>query len=179
MLQIVIPGREFYNEKTEEFHETNPCTLVLEHSLLSVSKWESRMHKCFIDPFSEMTKDDTLEYIRCMIISPKEIDPYVFYGLNDKVIRSIFDYINDPMTGTTFSDDKNRRHVRPKKTSSEEIYWQMVEYGIPFEAEKWHLNRLMTLIKICGIKNTPSKKSKKGMDAVSRAQMNAARRKKH
>lgn len=176
MIQVRIPGKEYYNERTEEFHTTKPCTLLLEHSLLSVSKWESQTHRCFIDPFEEMTYEDTISYIRCMVVSPKEVDPYVFYGLSNSAINSILQYIQDPMTGTTFSSKDEKRHIRPKKMSSEEIYWQMVEYGIPFEAEKWHLNRLMTLIKICGIKNTPPKKHRdNGLGAIERAQKNRMR----
>lgn len=177
MLKVTIPGKEFYDTRIDEIHETKTCTLILEHSLLSVSKWESQMHRCFIDPFEKMTYDDTIAYIKCMVVSPKEVDPYVFYGLSNSAINSILEYIQDPMTGTTFNQKDGNRHVRPKKISSEEIYWQMVEYGIPFEAEKWHLERLLTLLKICGIKNTPPKKNRdSGLGAIDRAKRNRKRR---
>lgn len=176
MLNIMIPAQECFDEELSEFFYLPALNLSLEHSLLSVSKWESRWNKPFLDN-RELTKEEFIDYIRCMTIT-SNIDPRAYYRLTNDDLLKIKTYIDAPMTATTFSVNKKQPPSREKVTS-ELIYYWMVAAQIPFEAQKWHLNRLMTLIRICDIKNSkPEKMSKK--DIYSRnAALNKARRAKN
>lgn len=172
MLEIVIPEAEHFNEKTNEFFKTKSQTIKLEHSLVSVSKWESKWHVSFLN--SDKTPDEIIDYIRCMSINP--ISEETLYSLTQENLDDIESYIQDSMTATTIKDipGKHSNEV----VTSELIYYWMVALEIPFECEKWHLNRLLTLIKVCNIKNQPSKKmSRRDIYNQNRA-LNAARRKK-
>ena len=174
MLRIVIPESELFNEQTGEFISVKKQTLQLEHSLVSLSKWESKWHKPFLGK-EDKTFDETIDYIRCMTLS-QNIDPNIYTFLTQENIKEINDYIGDPMTATTFSDDGNGRNNREIITS-ELIYYWMVALNIPFECQKWHLNRLLTLIRVCNIKNQPPKKRSQGQIMSRNAALNAARRK--
>ena len=174
MLRIVIPEGQLFDEKTEEFIYTKQQTLQLEHSLVSLSKWESKWHKPFLGK-EDKTFDETIDYIRCMTLS-QNIDPNIYMFLTQENIKEINDYIGDPMTATTFSDDGNGRNNREIITSELVYYW-MVALNIPFECQKWHLNRLLTLIRVCNIKNQPPKKRSQGQIMSRNAALNAARRK--
>lgn len=173
MLVIDIPSVELYNEETEEFITTEECTLELEHSLISLSKWESKWKKPFISSDNKTT-EETIDYIRCMLLDEDKKDNIKY--LTPKDIKKINDYISDPMTATTFYEED----VGSKKKeiiTSELIYYWMVASNIPMECQNWHLNRLLTLIRICSIKNTPPKKMSK-RDIMSRNKaLNEARRK--
>lgn len=172
MLQITIPGREFYDEEKNEFITTKSVTLQLEHSLVSLSKWESKWHKPFLskDP---KTREETEDYIRCMTIN-HGVDPYIYTAIDSDLIEKINAYIDDPMTATTFKK-QNTPNSR-KIVTAEEIYYSMIAMEIPFECQKWHLNRLMTLIRVCSIRNTPSKKMSKREQSSMYSNLNAARR---
>lgn len=171
MLTIVIPKTELYDEVLNEFTIVKEQKLVLEHSLVSVSKWESKWHKPFFDR-KDKTAEETLDYIRCMSIN--QVDPLVFQCLSPSAIAMINAYIEDPMTATTISEKpKGNREI----ITAEIIYYWMVALNIPFECQKWHLNRLLTLINVCSIKSRPPKKMS-SRDVLSRnASLNAARRK--
>ena len=175
MLQITIPAREIaYDEVKNEFCYSKECTLQLEHSLVSISKWESKWHKAFL-PKNDKTFEETIDYIRCMTISPN-VDQNVYNRLTMKNITEINEYINDPMTAVYFPKE-NKSGVRDTVTS-ELIYYDMIALNIPFECQKWHLNRLLALIKVCELKSRSQKKMSRG-DILSRnAALNAARRKK-
>lgn len=172
MLQIHVKGREFYDERTNTFVSIKPTTLRLEHSLISVSKWESKWHKPFLG-LEEKPHEEELDYIKSMSLDGN-VDPMVFLSLSVSDFEAIRAYINDPMTATTFKKD-NKRGGKEVITN-EIIYYQMAELGIPFECEKWHLNRLLTLIKVCAIKRAPSKKMKKRDQMAQQRSLNAARR---
>jgi len=173
MLKIVIPKWEFYNEKTGEFITVKEIELSLEHSLVSISKWESIWHKPFLkkDP---KTLEETMSYIKCMTLTPNVQDIY-YSGLTEKNLTKIQQYIEDPMTATWFSNDANKRKGRDIITS-ELIYYWMIALNIPFECQKWHLNRLLTLIEVCNRKNAPSRKMSRKAQAQQNASINAARR---
>ena len=173
MLRILIPESELFNEQTGEFISVKKQTLQLEHSLVSLSKWESKWHKPFLGK-EDKTFDETIDYIRCMTLS-QNIDPNIYMFLTQENIKEINDYIGDPMTATTFSDDGNGRNNREIITSELVYYW-MVALNIPFECQKWHLNRLLTLIRVCNIKNTPPKKMSKRAVMSRNSALNAARR---
>ena len=174
MLPIVVKGRELFDERTETFIETKDTTLHLEHSLMSLAKWESKWHKPFLDEKTEKTNEEMKDYIRCMTIT-QNVDPMVYESLTQKNIKEIRDYIDDPMTATWFNDKKPTQG-RKKPVTAELIYYWMITLEIPFECEKWHINRLFTLIKVCQIKQNGDKKmSRKDMLSQNRA-LNAARR---
>ena len=175
MLTINIPiSPEGWDEDKQEFVEPKTQTLQLEHSLVSLSKWESKWQKPFYSK-KEMTEEETVDYIKCMTLT-KNVDPDVYNHLTNENIKDIMDYIGNPMTATTFSKEDKISNNRETITS-ELIYYWMIASNIPFECQKWHLNRLITLIRVCGVKSTPPKKRSK-RDIMSRnAAINASRRK--
>ena len=175
MLQITIPDIELWDERIGEFVCLNGATIELEHSLVSLSKWESKWQKPF---FSKEDKTDveTIDYIRCMTLS-ENVSPELYKYLSADHFRQVNEYIGNPMTATTFSNTKNSssREI----ITAELIYYWMIALQIPFECQYWHLNRLLTLVQVCNIKNEPPKKMSK-RDVMSRnAALNAARRKQH
>lgn len=176
MLQITIPSTELWDEQKEEFVYTKEKTLQLEHSLVSISKWESKWNKSFLSS-KEKTTEEIIDYIRCMTIT-QNVDPEIYTRLSNRTIQQIYDYINAPMTATVFSDTGRKGGNRDVITS-ELIYYWMIALNIPFECQKWHLNRLLTLIRVCEIKNAPPKKMSKRETMSRNAALNAARRKKY
>ena len=175
MLQITIPAvDQCWDEQKQEFVSIKEQKLQLEHSLVSLSKWESKWRKAFLAK-QDKTYAETLDYIRCMTITPN-VDPQVYNFLTVDNINQINDYIAAPMTATVFSEDNSGRNNREVVTS-ELIYYWMIALNIPFECQKWHLNRLLTLIRVCNIKNTPPKKRSKNEIMSRNAALNAARRK--
>jgi len=174
MLRITIPAAEQWDEVKQEFVFTKEQTLSLEHSLVSLSKWESKWCKAFLTK-QDKTSEETLDYIKFMTLT-QNVDPEVYNYLTNGNISEINEYIEAPMTATYFSDEKTVKTSREQVTA-ELIYYWMIALNIPFECQKWHLNRLLTLIKVCNIKNQPPKKRSK-KDVMSRnAALNAARRK--
>lgn len=174
MLTITIPAQEFFNEATQEFITTKEYTLQLEHSLVSLSKWESKWNVPFLSK-NQKTIEQTLDYIKCMTIS-QNIPPEVYNYLTNKNIQDINDYIESAMTATTFPENgnKNNREI----VTSELIYYWMISLNVPMECQKWHLNRLLTLIRVCNVKNAPPKKMSSRDIMTRNAALNAARRKK-
>lgn len=174
MLQIDIPYQEFYNEATGEFDHISPCTLNLEHSLISLSKWEQKWKKPFMSDKGN-TRAEIVDYIRCMTLN-QNVDPKIYQNLTNSQIEKVRDYITDPATATTIVDRRvNNKRATKEIITSEVIYYQMIAFGIPFSCEKWHLNRLLMLIRICGIKGTPSQMSQLDLFKENR-ELNAARR---
>ena len=174
MLTITVPAFEMWDEKNEKFVNIKECTLQLEHSLISLSKWESKWCKPFLFT-KEKTEEETLDYVRCMTLTSR-VPPEVYYGLTSENIKAINRYIEAPMTATCFGADRNGRGNREIVTS-ELIYYWMIALNIPFECQKWHLNRLLTLIRVCNIKNQPAKKMSRREIMSRNAALNAARRK--
>jgi len=178
MLTIHIPARELWDEVNEVFIVTKGATLTLEHSLVSVSKWEAKWKKPFLGD-KPRTREETIDYIRCMTIT-QHVDPDIYRNIDNATIRAVNAYINDKMTATWFSEKQDKRPSRKKIVTSEVIYSWMVSLGIPFECQKWHLNRLLTLVRVCDANNagnSPQKKQNKKQMAAERAALNAQRRK--
>lgn len=174
MLQIIVPiTPEGWDEKTEKFIEPKTKVLQLEHSLVSLSKWESKWCKPFLSK-DNMTNEETIDYIKCMTLT-QNVDPTVYEHLTQQNIDDVVQYINAPMTATTFSKDENRK-INNEIVTAELIYYWMIASQIPFECQKWHINRLITLIRVCNIKNQPPKKRSKRDIMQSNAALNAARR---
>lgn len=175
MLKITIPETEFWDEINEEFVYKKEQTLQLEHSLVSLSKWESKWHKAFLGK-QEKTDEEILDYVRCMTLT-QNVDSEIYTRLSADNYSAINAYIEDPMTATTFYEDKSTG--RNKETvTSELIYFWMISYNIPVDiCQKWHLNRLLTLIRVCNVKNAPPKKRSRREMLNRQAALNAANRK--
>lgn len=176
MLRITIPATEYWDESKEEFvTDGKEQTITLEHSLVSLSKWESKWCKAFLNPKIEKTHEETIDYIRCMTIT-QNVDSSVYDRLTGANIREIQTYIDHPMTATTFSNLAS--NGGPKEiTTSELIYYWMITFNIPMECQKWHLNRLLTLIRVCNVKNNPPKKMSRREIINKYAALNASRKK--
>lgn len=177
MLQITIQPKELWDDSRQEFiiPSVHKQTLSLEHSLVSISKWESKWHKPFIskDP---KTLEETIDYIKCMTMT-QNVNPEIYKYLTNDHISKINEYIDNPMTATYINEVKNGGLSREPVTS-ELIYYWMIALNIPVDFQKWHLNRLITLIKVCNLKNKPPKKMSKGEIMSRNAALNAARRNK-
>lgn len=169
---IIVPASEQWDEGREIFINCKETKLILMHSLLSISKWESIWKKSYLN--SKLNSDEWIDYVRCMTIN--RVDPNVYYCLTSENVADINNYINDPMTATTFTDrEPYRRHNGI--VTSEELYWLMTVNNIPFSCEKWHLNRLMTLLRIAGVRNSANpKKMPKNEILRSNHAMNEARK---
>ena len=173
MLEITIPGIELYNEDTNEFIYYDDEKIQLEHSLVSVSKWEANWCKPFLSD-KDKTPDEVLDYVKCMTITEGVSDDIYSRLTQDNFIQ-INEYIGKPMTATTFPPDQNRggREI----ITSEIIYYWMVSFNIPFECQYWHLNRLLTLVRVCNVKNNPPKKMSRNEVLNRNKALNEARKK--
>jgi hypothetical protein len=173
MLQITIPGTEYYDEKAELFVTAKETVLQLEHSLISLSKWESKWNKPFLGK-DQKTAEECADYVRCMTLT-QNVDPVVYNGVTPGLYELVNRYIEAPMSATWFKNSKGGPLNREVVTA-EIIYYWMIALNIPFECQKWHLNRLVTLIRVCNLKNAPQKKmSRKDVLSRNRA-LNASRR---
>lgn len=174
MLKITIPEREIYDESQNLFIQIKEQTIQFEHSLLSLSKWESKWCKPFLSK-DKHTVEETMDYIKCMTTT-QNVNPEVYSYLTEENVKEIIEYIEAPMTATWFS--KNQEPTTPNREiiTAELIYYWMIAFNIPFECQKWHLNRLLTLIKVCSIKNTPPKKMSKKDMINHRKSLNNARK---
>lgn len=173
MLSLTIPERELYDEANDRFVYTKETTIQLEHSLVSLAKWEAKWKKPFLQQ-DGLTGEELKDYIRCMTIT-KNVDPMIYDVLTNENYEAIRSYIDDSMTATWFREDKNAKRSR-KVVTAELIYYWMVALQIPIEFQKWHLNRLITLIRVCNEKNKPPKKMSKRDGARQQHALNAARR---
>ncbi len=174
MLPLVITlVPEQFDEGKGEFIPPVTVTLQMEHSLVSISEWESKWNKPFLAN-KGMTDEETFDYIRCMTVT-QNVDPEIYSYLSQENIKQIQQYIEAPMTATTFSKERGGKNNKEIITS-ELIYYWMISLQIPVEFQNWHINRLLTLIRVCNIKNQPPKKMSK-RDIMSRnAALNAQRR---
>ena len=174
MLEVVIEGGEFYDEINEEFIPIKPVTLRLEHSLVSISKWESKWKKPFLVERPPKTLEELRDYVRCMTLN-QNVDPKVYYALDRNTMKAISEYIDSSQTATTFSNHAAGGHSREILTS-EVIYWMMFSFNIPLDCQKWHFSRLLTLLRIFSIKNSPPKKMSKREILAQNKALNDARR---
>ena len=176
MLQLtIILTPERWDEENELFIPAKVKKLRLEHSLVSLSKWESKWCKPFISD-TDKTAEETLDYIKFMTLT-QNVEPDVYDHITDEHIRQVTEYIDLPMSAATFVEDEknNKKKVNGEKITAETLYWYMITLQIPFECQKWHLNRLITLIRFCCAKNEKPKQ----MTMAERRALNEARKKKH
>ena len=174
---ITIPEQELF-VPPDRFVNIKETTFKIEHSLVAIAKWEAKWHVPFLDPKKEKTNEMMIDYIRCMTIT-QNIDPIIYNFLPENVLKEINEYIDDPMTATWFGDQPGNRRNSEVVTAELVYYWMIVQ-NIPPEYDKWHFNRLMTLIRVCSEKNAQAsngkKMSKRSILSQNKA-LNAARRK--
>lgn len=173
MLTVHVPlsEEEFFNEITNEFEDGETFTLQLEHSLVSLSKWESFFEKPFLGP-NDKTFEETLWYIEAMTMTPN-VPPEVFLKFSQKNLDQIKNYIDAKMTATWFKAEPTKRQT--EIITAEVIYYWMISLKIPFECQHWHLNRLMTLVQVINQKNSPAKKMSRRDAAAQQRRLNAER----
>lgn len=175
MLEVTIPGTEYYDDETASFITKKDQKLALEHSLVSLAKWESKWKKPFLSKKEDLTPEENIDYVRCMTMT-QNVDPLIYLNIPPVIFEQVNQYIGDPMTATWFSKTKRGKSSNEVVTA-EILYQKMIALEIPFECQKWHLNRLLALIKVCALKGDPEKKmSKKDVYSQNRA-LNEARRK--
>lgn len=174
MLELIVPGKEFYDEDKNEFVVTKPSKLLLEHSLISLSKWESKWKKPFLS--SEKSTIETIDYIKCMTLTQSVPDD-VYNSLSRENLEAVIKYIEDPMTATKIT--RKPKGPKGETVTAEIIYYWMVALNIPFDCQKWHLNKLLTLVEVCSIKNQPPKKMSRSEILKQNREINAARKAKY
>jgi len=173
MLEITVPGIEFFDDDTEEFITVGDTVIRLEHSLVSLSKWESLWEKPFLSEEAK-TVEQTMSYIRLMLLTPN-VATDVLVRLSEDNINDINGYINAKQSATFFNESIQPAHKKEIITS-ELIYYWMLTLNVPIECEEWHLNRLFTLIKVCSEKNAPQKKRGRREILDDHARINAQNR---
>ena len=174
MLTLSVGETDAYDEELSAFIKVGGVRVDFEHSLVSLSKWESHFKKPFLSN-DEKTPDETLWYIRAMALTPN-VPPEVFYKLSNENISAINEYISDSQTATWFSNAERTAHNQEVHTA-EIIYYWMITMNIPFECQYWHLNRLLTLIRVCNQKNAPAKKMSRREILLRNRQLNEQRKK--
>lgn len=177
MLRIEVPEMELFNDKTNEFFMIGGVSLQMEHSLVSLSSWESKWHIPLLGK-EDKTKEQMLDYVRCMTLT-EDVDPITYRYLPNDLFSKIVDYIHDPATATTIHSIQKTVGGKKETITAEIIYYWMVTLGVPGEYETWNLNRLFTLLSVISIKNSPQKKIGRREAAEWRAAENARRRAKY
>lgn len=180
MLQLEIPIEdEYWDPEKEEFIPPKKAVLQLEHSLVSISKWESKWCKPFLNSSKNMTDEEALDYIKCMTIT-QNVNPDVYNHITNREIDQITKYINLPMTATTINrDEEEGKKAAPRIITNELVYFWMIAHNIPIDiCQKWHLNRLLMLIEVCEAERAPKKKRSKGDIMRRNAKLNEINRKK-
>lgn len=173
MLVLTVPGEEMFNNDTQEFFTVNDTTLELEHSLVSLSKWEAKHNKLFIGN-KELTSEEALDYIRFMVLT-KGFDDQILNRFTKENFDAINDYISSEMTATWFAKERTPASRSGEQTTSELIYYWMLTLNVPIEAQHWHLNRLLTLIRLISVKNSKPKKRSPKEIAAERREINERR----
>lgn len=176
MLKIIVPGAEYFDQVTQTFDKVEDLELELEHSLISLSKWESKYQKPFLSS-EEKSPEEILAYVEAMILTENYPDD-VSSRFSQENIGQINDYIESKESATTFGLMPERKG-RGEVITAELIYYWMVAFQIPFECECWHLNRLFALIRICNIKNSKPQKMSRNELAARNRELNAQRRAKY
>jgi hypothetical protein len=174
MLRISIPGSEFFDESTSTFFITEPLDLELEHCLAAMSKWEAKFEKPFLSS-KQPSHAEVLAYVKCMVLN-QDIDFDSPFELPSETLELVNTYINSKQTATTFAEEHTRTSKTSEIVTSELIYYWMVSFNIPFECERWNLNRLLALVKICSIKNSKPKKMSRNEITQRNHELNEARR---
>lgn len=176
MLEVIVPAREYWDETLEQFTSQDERVLQLEHSLISISKWESKWRKPFLND-DDKSEEESRDYVRCMTMT-KGVPPEVYYAILPEDILRISEYIKTPQTATTINEVPGPPSAKPVITSEVVYYW-MIAYKIPQAYEKWHFSRLLTLIRVCEAKSKPPTKMNKADLRAKMRQLNEERRAKY
>lgn len=174
MLRITVPGVEAFDEDSNTFVTLGDVELELEHSLASLSKWESEFGKAFLGK-DEKTTEEVIAYVKAMTLTP-DIPDDTYQKLSSENVEAINDYIGDTQTATRFNDPPGQTSRNRETITAELIYYWMVMFQIPFECQFWHLNRLFTLIRVCNLKQSKPKKMSKNEIATRQRELNAKRK---
>lgn len=174
MLELILPGGELYDEKKGQFIIVKPQAVRLEHSLIAISKWEAFYKKPFLTR-GRKSVSESVYYIQCMTLT-SGVDPLVYNFVDSSTLAKVAKYIDDPMSATRVRERQNGPPNREVMTS-EVIYYYMIAFNIPMECQKWHLNRLITLIRVCGIKSQPGKKMNSRQVMTQNRELNELRKK--
>lgn len=174
MLRLIVDETEFYNEETEEFFTLPSVNLDLEHSLVSVSKWESKHQKPFLS-VADKGQEEVFDYYRFMILTP-DFDPNIIFRFGQSNFDLINEYLESPESATTFGDMPEQNQRRGEIITSELVHFWMIDFNIPFECQHWHLNRLFSLIRICNVKRQKPKKMPKHAIAQRNRELNERRK---
>lgn len=180
MYELKVKGGELYNNLTKEFIYVKPHTLIIEHSLISLHAWEAIWHIPFLGD-QKLNYEQIVSYIKCMTLN-HDVDPNIYLFITDENIKEVNAYIDNPMTATWFGDglgtSKKKKKRAGRIVTAELLYYYMLSLNIPFECRKWHLNQLITLIKVCNEENeTPNKKVSKRDFIKRRDEINEMRKK--
>ena len=177
MLYITVPESELFDDDKQEFITTKAVSLQMEHSLVSISKWEERWRVSYIAT-KDKTEEQIYDYLRCMTIT-KNVNPLVYYQMTPENLHEIAQYVDHPMTATTISEVQKSKKAPYHIITAEVLYAWMIAYSIPFECQKWHLNKLIMLIRV--IQEEAAAKEKKDPKEIMRRNkaLNAARKAKH
>lgn len=182
MLWLTIPDGEFFDRENNEFVVVKGGTIQLEHSLVSMSKWESKWKKPLLSKESMSSVEEIIDYVKCMTIT-QNVKQELYLNLTESNITEINKYMDDSMTATTFSEDFLKKNgpkkLNKERITSELVYYWMISHNIPFECQKWHLNRLLTLIRVCSLKNQPDKKMSRSEIMARNKALNAQRKAKY
>lgn len=173
MLKIIVEGQELFDAETQTFSDTETIELELEHSLLSLSKWESKYEKPFLSA-KDLTREETFDYVMCMIVTPGITKDMIEHA-TIQIVTEVNAYINSPQSATKFGELPEKR-VQGEVITSELIYYWMSAFGLNWEAQEWHLNRLFSLIRIANNKNTPPKKMSRAERARQMHELNEKRK---
>jgi hypothetical protein len=183
MLVLNIGAREAFDNKTQEFVKVGGTRVEMEHSLYSLSKWESIWEKPFLDPRADRTREETISYIEQMIVAPSDLPSETLEQLTNGDVKAVNEYINRKMTATTIHDLAHAPAAAARPTSemvtAEVMYYWLVALNIPFECQYWHLERLITLVKVINLKQSPPKKMSRREIADQQRRLNAERRAKY
>lgn len=175
MLQVTISSKELWDESIQEFVDLPEVVLILEHSLISISKWESKWKKPFLTE-APKSDEELRDYVRCMTIKPTNIDDRIYKYISAKEFAEIKNYMDDPMTATTFPNRSGTGSKAGEEITSELVYYWLSAAQIPFEVQTWHINRLFILLRITSVKNQPAKKMSNKDTMISNQSLNAMRR---
>jgi hypothetical protein len=174
MLKIVVPGIEAFDNAASQFVTQGEFVLELEHSLVSLSKWESKYEKVFLTKETK-TDEEVRGYVRAMTLTP-DVPEEVFQKLSEENFEQINQYIDAKMTATRIYELHEAPKTKQETVTAELIYYWLVAFQIPWEAQYWHLNRLFTLIRLCSVKAEKPKKMSKGELIRRNRELNAQRR---
>lgn len=174
MLTLMVGGKESFDTKTEKFVKVGGTQLQLEHSLVSLSKWESKHEKPFLGQGTK-SGEEIFDYVRCMLLD-EETPEELLYELDEDNFREVNDYLDAKMSATWFSEQTHKPRSREVITA-ELIYYWMIQFQIPWEAQHWHLSRLFTLIQVCNHKAEKPKKMSKADIMARNRELNEQRKK--